>query len=74
MVRDLGETGITEKAGECRNFFDAATRTLTRLECHATTLRTGERHLVTDCLIHLFFRFEIIVEGAGGERRRAESA
>lgn len=31
------------KAGECRNFFDSATRTLDRLECHATTLRAGER-------------------------------
>lgn len=31
------------KAGECRNFFDSATRTLARLECHATTLRAGER-------------------------------
>jgi len=29
--------------GECRNFFDTATRTLARLECHATTLRAGER-------------------------------
>ena len=31
------------KAGECRNLFDSATRTLGRLECHATTLRPGER-------------------------------
>ena len=31
------------KAGGCRNFFDSATRTLGRLECHATTLRAGER-------------------------------
>ncbi|MEO6993213.1 MAG: cupin domain-containing protein [Lacunisphaera sp.] len=31
------------KAGECRVFFDSATRTLARLECHATTLRAGER-------------------------------
>jgi len=31
------------KAGECRNFFDSGTRTLARMECHATTLRTGER-------------------------------
>ena len=34
---------LPTKAGECRNFFDAATRTLGRLECHATTLRGGER-------------------------------
>ncbi len=31
------------KVGECRNFFDSATRTLARMECHATTLRGGER-------------------------------
>jgi XRE family transcriptional regulator, regulator of sulfur utilization len=31
------------KAGECRNFFDSGTRTLARMECHATTLRAGER-------------------------------
>ena len=31
------------RAGECRNLFDATTRTLARLECHATTLRGGER-------------------------------
>lgn len=31
------------KVGECRNFFDSATRTLGRLECHATTLCAGER-------------------------------
>jgi len=34
---------LPTKVGECRNFFDAATRTLSRLECHATTLRAGER-------------------------------
>jgi quercetin dioxygenase-like cupin family protein len=34
---------IPTQAGECRNFFDAATRTLDRLECHATTLRAGAR-------------------------------
>jgi len=34
---------VPTKAGECRNFFDSATRTLGRLECHATTLRSGER-------------------------------
>jgi mannose-6-phosphate isomerase-like protein (cupin superfamily) len=34
---------IPTQAGECRNFFDAATRTLARMECHATTLRAGER-------------------------------
>jgi mannose-6-phosphate isomerase-like protein (cupin superfamily) len=33
---------VPTKAGECRNFFDSATRTLARLECHATTLRAGE--------------------------------
>jgi mannose-6-phosphate isomerase-like protein (cupin superfamily) len=31
------------KVGECRNFFDSVTRTLARMECHATTLRGGER-------------------------------
>ncbi len=34
---------LPTKAGECRNFFDSATRTLARMECHATTLRAGER-------------------------------
>lgn len=34
---------VPTKVGECRNFFDSATRTLARLECHATTLRAGER-------------------------------
>jgi mannose-6-phosphate isomerase-like protein (cupin superfamily) len=34
---------IPTAVGECRNFFDSATRTLARLECHATTLRAGER-------------------------------
>jgi quercetin dioxygenase-like cupin family protein len=34
---------LPTQAGECRNFFDSATRTLARLECHATTLRPGER-------------------------------
>ena len=43
-VFDWSKTTATPtKAGECRNFFDAATRTLGRLECHATTLRAGER-------------------------------
>jgi mannose-6-phosphate isomerase-like protein (cupin superfamily) len=36
-------TAAPTAAGHCRNFFDAATRTLARLECHATTLRAGER-------------------------------
>lgn len=31
------------KVGECRIFFDSATRTLARMECHATTLLGGER-------------------------------
>jgi mannose-6-phosphate isomerase-like protein (cupin superfamily) len=34
---------IPTQAGACRNFFDSATRTLGRLECHASTLRVGER-------------------------------
>jgi len=34
---------VPTKVGECRNFFDSATRTLARMECHATTLRAGER-------------------------------
>lgn len=34
---------VPTQAGECRNFFDSATRTLARMECHATTLRAGER-------------------------------
>ena len=33
---------LPTKVGECRNFFDSATRTMARLECHATTLRAGE--------------------------------
>ena len=36
-------TPVPTKVGECRNFFDSATRTLARMECHATTLRGGER-------------------------------
>lgn len=31
------------KVGECRNLFDSVTRTFARMECHATTLRAGER-------------------------------
>jgi uncharacterized cupin superfamily protein len=34
---------VPTPVGQCRNFFDGATRTLARLECHATTLRPGER-------------------------------
>lgn len=34
---------VPTPVGECRNFFDSATRTLARMECHATTLRAGER-------------------------------
>ena len=34
---------VPTTVGGCRNFFDAATRTLARLECHATTLRARER-------------------------------
>ncbi|WP_438482987.1 cupin domain-containing protein [Oleiharenicola lentus] len=30
------------KAGECRSFFDAPTRTLARLESHVSTVRAGE--------------------------------
>lgn len=30
------------KVGECRNFFDTATRTLARLESHVSTVRPGE--------------------------------
>jgi mannose-6-phosphate isomerase-like protein (cupin superfamily) len=34
---------VPTKVGECRNFFDSPTRTFARMECHATTLRGGER-------------------------------
>ncbi len=38
-----GIAAVPTKVGECRTFFDSATRTLARMECHATTLRAGER-------------------------------
>ena len=34
---------IATPVGERREFFDAATKTMRGLECHATTLRAGER-------------------------------
>lgn len=37
-----GLVATPTKVGECRNLFDSATRTLARMECHATTLRGGE--------------------------------
>jgi len=64
------------KAGECRNLFDSATRTLGRLECHATTLRPGERahepHRHAD--EEMIFVKEGLLEATINERTASASA
>ena len=64
------------KAGECRNLFDSATRTLGRLECHATTLRAGERahepHRHVD--EELIFVKEGLLEATVNERPESAAA
>jgi len=55
--------------GHCRNFFDAATRTLERLECHASTVNAGEashaahRHPDEELVIVKEGELEVTVNG-----------